>query len=112
MILCKFFYSLCFDYLCEDQSGGKSVYILLYYTIKMDIQLLMLCTAFSRLGCNITIRSADIGVRQGATYRGQNIRQQTKRVGLIAFLYCSYTSGLREYCFTIPKKRLRLFCAA
>jgi hypothetical protein len=53
----------------------------------------MLCTAFSRLGCNITIRSADIGVRQGATYRGQNIRQQTKRVGLIAFLYCSYTSG-------------------
>ncbi len=37
MILCKFFYSLCFDYLCEYQSGGKSVYILLFYNIKMDI---------------------------------------------------------------------------
>ncbi len=37
VMLCKFFYSLYFDYLCEYQSGGKSVYILLYYNIKMDI---------------------------------------------------------------------------
>jgi len=64
------FYSLCFDYLCEYQSGGKSVYILLYYTILKWI-FSFWCCVFSRLGCNITIRSADIGVRQGQ-HRGNN----------------------------------------